>query len=752
MKNRLRTKWIAAAIAVCMLTGSPIYGTMETHGAVESTGEENTQIEESKENSWRYQDGERTYDEEISTFSARDVYPYAWEKVDGKYVNSNGDEIEGAIKKGIDVSEHNGKIDWNKVKADGIDFAIIRCGYGMDQKNQDDDYWEYNVSECERLGIPYGVYLYSYADTKERAASEAQHVLRLLKGHSPAFPVYYDLEEETTTLLLSAKEKAELATLFCNTVQNAGYDVGIYSNLTWFNEYLTDPAFDNPGWSRWLAQYYKTCTYKGRYNIWQCTSVGSVDGIKGNVDVNFLMDCTEMNHVVYQGYVQSDGWQKSVRNGNVSGTEGQEKRLEKVKIHLEDYGKQVAGIEYRSHVQSIGWETTWKKDGQESGIEEKRLEAIQIRLTGSMEKYYDVYYRVHVQDFGWLGWAKNGASAGTSGFGKFVQAYQVKLVKKGESAPGSTTDSYREPLLQYSTHVEEYGWQEFTADGDIAGTSGESKRLEGIKIQLANQKYSGSVEYSTHVQDYGWQNFVSNGAVSGTSGEAKRLEAIKIQLTGEMAKHYDIYYRVHAQTFGWLDWAKNGESAGTAGYSYRLEAIQIQLVPRGAQAPGSTGQPFIQAAVQYSTHVEEYGWQNYAADGQMSGTSGESKRLEGIKIQLANQQYSGGIEYRTHVQDYGWQNFVFDGDMSGTSGESKRLEAIEIRLTGEMAAHYDVYYRVHSQVFGWLGWAKNGESSGTSGYSYRLEGIEIQLVSKGASAPGNTENPFLCNESVVVGE
>ena len=116
-----------------------------------------------------------------------------------------------------------------------------------------------------------------------------------------------------------------------------------------------------------------------------------------------------------------------------------------------------------------------------------------------------------------------------------------------------------EPLIQYTTHVQDYGWQEYVVDGAMAGTSGESKRLEGIRIQLANQKYSGGVRYSTHVQDYGWQGYVENNQMAGTTGELKRLEAIKIELTGDMADHYDIYYRVHAQTFGWLGWAKNGE-------------------------------------------------------------------------------------------------------------------------------------------------------------------------------------------------
>ena len=102
----------------------------------------------------------------------------------------------------------------------------------------------------------------------------------------------------------------------------------------------------------------------------------------------------------------------------------------------------------------------------------------------------------------------------------------------------------------------------------------------------------------------------------------------------------------------------------------------------------------------------------------------------------------GSIRYRTHVQTYGWQDWVTDGEASGTSGESKRLEAIRIELTSEMADQYDVYYRVHAQSFGWLGWAKNGEEAGTSGYSKRLEAIEIVLVEKGGEAPGNTDNCY----------
>lgn len=295
------------------------------------------------------------------------------------------------------------------------------------------------------------------------------------------------------------------------------------------------------------------------------------------------------------------------------------------------------------------------------------------------------------------------------------------------------------PSISYQTHVQDYGWQSWKSNGEVSGTVGQSKRLEGINIKLSN--INGSVEYKTHVQDIGWQDWKSNGQMSGTTGQSKRLEAIKVKLSGEAANQYDVYYRVHAQDYGWLDWAKNGESAGTEGYSKRLEGIQIVLVKKGESAPGSTSRPFICKMIKYQTHVQNIGWQGEKADGEMSGTTGQSLRLEAIKIQLSS-SIDGGIVYKTHVQDYGWQNFVENGQASGTSGQSKRLEAIQMQLTGNAMNQYDLYYRVHAQNFGWLGWAKNGESAGTAGYSYRLEGIQIVLVPKGGNAPGSTSKHY----------
>ena len=299
------------------------------------------------------------------------------------------------------------------------------------------------------------------------------------------------------------------------------------------------------------------------------------------------------------------------------------------------------------------------------------------------------------------------------------------------------------PSVKYRTHVQNEGWQNFVEDGVTSGTTGKSLRLEGIKIEI-DGPISGGVKYSTHIQKEGWQNFVENGALSGTTGKSLRLEAIKIELTGEIAKKYDIYYRVHAQKFGWMGWAKNGEQSGTQGYSYRLEGIQIKLVKKGENGPTSNVPAFYKnPTILYSTHIQKEGWQSWKTNGEVSGTTGKSLRLEGIKINLNTNGMNGGIRYSTHIQQEGWQGWKTNGEVSGTTGKGLRLEAIKIELTGEIAKKYDIYYRVHAQKFGWLGWAKNGEAAGTQGYKYRAEAIQIQLLPKGAKPSGSTANAFI---------
>ena len=187
--------------------------------------------------------------------------------------------------KGIDVSEFQRKIDWDKVKNDGIEFAILRVGFGMDIKSQDDKYIERNIEECERLGIPYGVYLFSYANTADKAKSEAEHTLRLIKGHKLAMGVWYDIEDNNTSGSVSKGTLTNIIETYCKKIKNAGYNVGIYASLSWLNSKIDNSVQEK--YPIWVAQYYKECQYKKDYLIWQYASDGKVDGISGKVDMNY---------------------------------------------------------------------------------------------------------------------------------------------------------------------------------------------------------------------------------------------------------------------------------------------------------------------------------------------------------------------------------------------------------------------------------------------------------------------------------
>lgn len=190
--------------------------------------------------------------------------------------------------RGIDVSTFQGDIDWEQVKNSGINFAIIRCGYGDDLEKYDDAKWKRNADECTRLGIPFGAYLYSYAASIEEAQSEVAHAIRLLKDYNLSYPIYLDLEDTKTTATCTNDMIGQIADIFCTALQNEGYEVGIYANLDWWNTRLTSNVFENPSWHKWIAQWAPACTYNGTYDIWQYSGHGSVPGISGEVDLDYM--------------------------------------------------------------------------------------------------------------------------------------------------------------------------------------------------------------------------------------------------------------------------------------------------------------------------------------------------------------------------------------------------------------------------------------------------------------------------------
>ncbi len=335
------------------------------------------------------------------------------------------------------------------------------------------------------------------------------------------------------------------------------------------------------------------------------------------------------------------------------------------------------------------------------------------------------------------------------------------------------------PLIEYQTHVQEEGWQDWKNNGEMAGTSGKSLRLEGIKIQSEEI----NVNYQVHVQDIGWQEWKSDGEIAGTSGRSLRLEAIRISL--DSTANYSVMYRVHVQDIGWQEWKSDGEIAGTSGRSLRLEAIEIKIVDKIKKA-----KIYIDRGVNQKTYYQEdtlieiKGWRMANFSDNVFAVYIDNKQIEGQYIKntarpdvlLAIEGYGTEtenpnpgfefdvditnleegkhtikinvetdgreviqsyiyefnidrqihIKYQTHIQDIGWQNEMLDGELSGTEGKGLRLEALKINLIN-LPEDVKIKYKTHVENIGWQDWKYDGELSGTEGKSYRIEALKIEL-------------------------
>lgn len=453
-------------------------------------------------------------------------------------------------------------------------------------------------------------------------------------------------------------------------------------------------------------------------------------------------------HVQYCGHVQKLGWSDYVQDGEEAGTTGQGLRVEalKIKLNLGNSGL-TGGIQYRMHVQSYGW-MQWVQDDAIGGTEgeSKRVEAMQIQLYGEVANEYDVYYAVHAQKKGWMAWASNGEYAGTAAQSLRLEAVKIVLVPKGGAAPSSDfvqfNKSFDAPLLTVKAHVQHYGWMAAVYNGETAGTTGESLRLEALKVEMPGVLVSGTVKMSGHVQGIGWTDYADGTA--GTTGSGKRLEAIRMYVDGEAGEQYDIYYRAHVAHLGWLSWAKNDEVAGTTNMSNRIEAVQIKLVPKGGEAPSNADSAEAEACVTgtnllYKAHCQTIGWQDEVQNGGVAGTTGQNKRLEAFTARISGGNVGGGVTYNAYVSGSGWQGSRSNNDVAGTTGTGKGIEAIQIKLTGRAAKMYDLYYRTHVAGAGWLGWAGNGQTAGAPDTGHSVQAIQICMVPKGAGAPGSTD-------------
>lgn len=187
-------------------------------------------------------------------------------------------------RKGIDVSVWQGAIDWNKAKAAGIEFAMIRSSYGKENKDkQTDKQFHANMQGAKAAGILCGAYHYSYATTVEEAKQEAAFFLDIIKGYSFDFPVAFDIEDKCQRDL-GRDRITDIIVAFCDTVERAGYFVSLYTNLDWLNNRIDVDRVKR--FDIWLAQWTDKPSFGGDFGMWQYTSDGSVDGIGGRVDMD----------------------------------------------------------------------------------------------------------------------------------------------------------------------------------------------------------------------------------------------------------------------------------------------------------------------------------------------------------------------------------------------------------------------------------------------------------------------------------
>ena len=185
-------------------------------------------------------------------------------------------------RKGIDVSEHNGNINWEAVRNDGVEYALIRCGFGQDIESQDDKYFHINMEGALNAGLKVGVYFYSYASDGDAAAGEAEHCLRLIEPYKNQLflPVFYDIEED--------KCKAnvyDIYTMFEGILNEAGYKVGCYASQYWYDTVLKPVGIEYT----WVAKWGGSQPDWG-INIWQFTGTGHCAGVAGNVDCDVVID------------------------------------------------------------------------------------------------------------------------------------------------------------------------------------------------------------------------------------------------------------------------------------------------------------------------------------------------------------------------------------------------------------------------------------------------------------------------------
>ena len=275
----------------------------------------------------------------------------------------------------------------------------------------------------------------------------------------------------------------------------------------------------------------------------------------------------------------------------------------------------------------------------------------------------------------------------TDGTPENSESQNAQLASSEEASGATAADSAESNLLtvknvSVSAHVQNIGWMNPVGSGKVAGTTGRGLNLEALKISLevdgasSQEQVANALSVEAHVAGIGWQAAVGNGGTAGTTGQSRAVEALRVRLYDELAARYTVWYRVHSAEFGWLGWACDGAEAGSAGYGRAAQAVQVAVLPKGDPAPGDTSCPFKNrsdepASITVRSHTSNIGWMSPVGSGSVAGTTGRGLPMEALEAQLDWYGHSGAIELRGHVSNIGWQKW--SEGRCGTTGKAQRL-------------------------------------------------------------------------------
>ena len=544
---------------------------------------------------------------------------------------------EGASLQGVDVSVHNGRIDWSKVKAAGIDFAILRLGYA--DVEMDDEFMN-NVRGCQQNGIPFGVYVYSYAWDAASAAREGEGAVARLQqaGLDPddlALPVYYDIENVNPNtgkpsgvngstyveITGGAQTFVNMASSFIAPLQASGYEVGVYSSLSWWDSYLSSPEFSQ--WDRWIAQWYTSCTYEGDYTLWQYTSSGTVPGISGAVDLNWWYGAPDTSEVKITSDIEgtavtlkASGF--TIDPDNVAFAVNKNGAEKWCQAYRQDDGSWTADVNVLQEFSAFGdfsvsvWvnysfaalkvtsETIYISPGDVEVGAAVSGESLELSASGWSAAPSNVafevlspsgagrWYQAREQgDGSWAATVDAGADFGE--WGEYTVNAWASYGQDTRVYGNSPTVVIEKVSLIYSINTP-HGSVMSGSDG-LQASSWNGSYVEnvcGITVSIQESPIEGSISYQGYVPGNGWTAVGTDGSLSGSNSSSSVFSAVKISLSGDISNYCDIWYSIYVEDFGSLGWTKNGSITGSTNLPLKVQAISIVARPKGSAAPGST--------------------------------------------------------------------------------------------------------------------------------------------------------------------